>query len=70
VDITLQKTLGWGYWGLAKIYGWVASGHEESYENNIYLKDSTHNFCSILSEPAIFLVVMMIFHKKLASSYE
>jgi hypothetical protein len=42
---------------------------EESYENNIYLKDSTHNFCSILSEPAIFLVVMMIFHKKLASSY-
>jgi hypothetical protein len=62
VDITLQKPLKLGDIGelAKKICAWVASGHEESYENNIYLKDQ-HIICSILSEPAIFLVVMMIF---------
>lgn len=51
-----ENPLSWGYWGASEDM-WLGGNwaRGKAMKNNIWLKDSTHNFCSILSGARNFL---------------
>ncbi|MBB1194422.1 radical SAM protein [Flavobacterium sp. SOK18b] len=51
-----ENPLSWGYWGASEDM-WLGGNwaRGKALKNNIYLKDPTHNFCSILSGARNFL---------------